>query len=115
MALLSIMVLTMELLLFFFLVRGKNRIYIDSVLRKRQRKKLKYTNFWDWLIYKKHYGILPKSRIVWYWSIFVEYVISVIIVLIFQLTPFTEVGRYLVYTFFVINAFALLGADFGMI
>lgn len=115
MALISIFVLTLEFLLFFFLIRGVNRMYTDSILRKRQRQKLKYSNFWDWLLYKQHYKILPKSRIIWYFSIFFEYIISIIIILICHFTPFNEVGRYLVYTYFMINAFVLLGSEFGMI
>lgn len=115
MSLISILVLTLEFLLFFFLIRGVNRMYTDSILRKRQRKKLKYSNFLDWLLYKQHYKILPKSRIIWYFSIFFEYVISIIIIVICHFTPFNEVGRYLVYTYFMINAVVLLGTEFGMI
>ena len=112
--LLLILIFTLEFLLFFFVIRGINRLYTDSALKKRQRKKLKYTKFIDWFLYKQHYDILPKTRLIWYFSVIAEYCILIIIVIVFRFELYSEISRNLVCSFFLLNALLLLGAEIGV-
>ena len=111
---LPLFILSSGFLLFFFLARGINRQYTDSILKKRQRKKLKYTDFWDWILYRKHYDVLPKSRLVWYFSLFLQYFIAIAVVIVCNFIPSVNIGPSVVTIYYTVNTLLFFGADMGM-
>ena len=98
----------------FFMIRGVNKMYVDSVLAKRQRKKIKYENFVDWFFLKKHQLILPKSRIFWYFFNFVLFGITLLVTVLFYIFEIGEAGK-IGWIYFVINGIWLILAWFNFL
>ena len=105
----SLLLETLTLLLMFFLIRGIIRICIDKSLTKRQRKsRAKRQKFDEWFFYKRYVDVLPKSKLLWYYSNFIMYIIAVVLTLIFHFANITEAGRTIVYVYFAINGVGIL-------
>ena len=111
----SLLALILCFLLMVFLIRGVNWLYIDSVLTKRQRKKIKSNNFMDWLLLKEHRSVLPKSRIVWYFLNFLLFAISLFAIVLFYLFDKSEIGSSIPWIYFVINGVWLIAAKMNLL
>lgn len=99
---------TLVLLLTFFVGRGVIRIYIDSILPKRQRKKLaKNQSFVEWFSYGRYLDVLPKSKLVGYYSNFVIYVALLIIATILNHLDMKEISAYLIWVYFVFEVLVI--------
>ena len=97
----QILALTLSFVLMFFLVRGVLRIYIDSTLKKRQRKKFaKNQSFSEWFFYKRYKDILTKPKLFLYYSLFVLYVIFLTVIIILYLTGNQTVGNKIIWAYF---------------
>ena len=95
----------------FFLIRGANFMYIEANFKKRQRKRIKYSNFKEWVLYKSHYPFLPKGRIVWYFVNFAFFGISVILIITFDLFGLEAIATKVLLAYFWTNAvWALLNS-----
>jgi len=111
----SLLLETLTLLLMFFLIRGIIRIYIDSILTKRQRKsRAKHQKFDEWFFYKRYMDVLPKLKLLWYYSNFVMYIIAVVCTLIFHFANIPEAGRSIVYVYFAINGVGIIFSRFEL-
>ena len=105
----KILALTLNLFLMFFLIRGIIRMYTDSILKKRDRKaRAKGQSFLEWFFYKRYLDVLPKSKLIWYYSNFISYVISILTVVILTLIGRSEHSKIVVSAYFLIYAFSLL-------
>ena len=116
----SLMALVLCFLLMFFMIRGVNRLYIDSTITKRRRQKIrrqiiKSKSFIDWLLLKEHRSVLPKSRIVWYFLNFLLFVISFITIVLFHLFGKAEIANSIPWTYFVINAVWCIAAKMNLL
>ncbi len=70
--------LSLVLILSFFLTRGGIYIYINNQLSKRQRqKKGKKQTFVEWFFYKRYLDVLPKWKLVLYYSNFILYLLFI--------------------------------------
>lgn len=109
----GILALTLAFILLFFLIRGCIRLYIDSVLKKRDRQhRQRNQSFFEWFLYKRYNDVLKKSKFVWYYSIFVEYVISIIAMIVFYSLEMHDWARGVLSVYFYFNA-ALLVVKYG--
>ncbi|MBE6580034.1 MAG: hypothetical protein E7650_00270 [Ruminococcaceae bacterium] len=109
----QILALTLTLFLMFFLIRGVTRMYIDSVLTKRQRKtRAKKQTFFEWFFYRRFLGVLPKFSLVWYYINFAVYFVMVIAVIILKIVGIPNIGRDIVWVYFAINAVFLISFRF---
>ena len=101
----GILALTLALILFFFLIRGVIRLYADSVLKKRDMKsRQKNQSFSEWFFYKRYKDILPKSKIVWYYSNFAEYLIALIAMIVFYSMDMHDFARGILLVYFYFKA-----------
>lgn len=101
--------LTVTFLLMFFLIRGVIRLYIDSVLTKRQRKKSKRNEkFVEWFTYKRYLDILPKSQIVWYYLNFVMFITAFVAMIILYALEMQDVNRTILWIYFASNGVWLI-------
>lgn len=109
----QILAITLVLVLMFFMIRGVTRIYIDSVLKKRQRKKFaKNQTFKEWFLYTRYLDIIPKYLRIWYYSNFLMYVLSLIAVVVLNACGMGDLGRSVIGLYFFINAAALVSSKF---
>ena len=108
MFLMDTFVLLLAFLLIFFVSRGVIRMYIDSLLTKRKQHKLKYSNFIDWLTYKKHYSFLPKIVLIWYFSIIATFFVSIISTLIFHVVNLPQIAKTIVKAYYSIYSTVLI-------
>ena len=97
-------------LLMFFLIRGVNRSYIDSVLTKRQRKKLKSKSFSEWFLIKNQRKILPKFRVFCYFFQFPLFCITLLAIILCHSIGFEEAAREILWGYYVINGCWVIGA-----
>ena len=107
----QLIALTLELLLFFFVIRGVIHIEIGNIVNKRERKRLaKNQSFKEWFFYKRYVDVLPKSTLVWYFSNFVSYIICMIAVIILNLLNKTDIGRTVIWIYFSVYGVSLIFA-----
>ena len=111
----QLLALCLSFLLMFFMIRGINRWYIDTILPKRKRHKIKNKNFIEWFLYKNYLSILPKSRILHYFLNFVLFIISAIAIIICHLIHVTEIGRNILWAYFVVNSVWLICARINLL
>jgi hypothetical protein len=103
----DLIILLLSFILIFFITRGCIRFYIDSSLPKRKRHKLeRNTTFTDWLLYKKYRDILPTPLLIYYFSIFVTFLISAVLIVIFHINDMSEFNRYVLSIYFYGNGMA---------
>lgn len=102
----DLIILLLAFLVIFFVNRGYIRLYIDASLPKRKRQKLDRSGqtFIEWLLYKKYRDILPKPLLLYYFSIFVTFLISAILIVIFDLSGIPELKRDVVSIYFYGNS-----------
>lgn len=108
MVLMDMLVLLLVFLLIFFTSRGVIRMYIDSLLTKRKRHKLKNRNFIDWITYKRYYGFLPKIVLIWYFSIIATFFVSIISILIFHMVNLPLIAKTIIKVYYSIYSTVLI-------
>ena len=97
----KILALTFAFLLNFFITRGIIRMYIDNELKKRERKqRAKDQSLKEWFFYKKYRDVLPKPKLIWYFSGFITYFVAVVMIIIFSLLNMTEISRTVLKIYF---------------
>jgi hypothetical protein len=94
----DLIILLLAFLVIFFVNRGCIRLYIDASLPKRKRHKLERSDrtFIEWLLYKQYRDILPTPLLIYYFSIFVTFLISAILIVIFHVTRLKSPMEFLV-------------------
>ena len=98
-----ILATTLALIVSYFICRSTLAIKIDQMLKKRQRKKLaSKQTFAEWFFYKRYVDILPKFYLIWYYSLFVQYVIAIVATIIFRSTP--EIINRIPLGFLILNS-----------
>lgn len=104
----DLIILLLSFLLIFFITRGCIRVYIDASLPKRKRHKLERSDrtFIEWLLYKQYRDILPTPLLIYYFSIFVTFLISAVLIVIFHINDMSEFNRYVLSIYFYGNGMA---------
>ena len=102
----DLILLFLSSLLFFFLTRGVVMYYIVSFLPKRKRKKNQRNTctFTEWLMYKKYRDFLPKSLMIYYFSIFLTFLILIVLIVILHTNGMPESGRLVLQIYFFANS-----------
>jgi hypothetical protein len=102
----DLIILLLAFLVIFFVNRGYIRLYIDASLPKRKRQKLDRSGqtFMEWLLYKKYRDILPKPLLIYYFSIFVTFLISATLTVIFDINGLSELKRHVLSIYFYGNS-----------
>ena len=104
-----ILATTLNFLLMFFMNRGMLWLYLYSILRKRERKRLaKNQSFKEWFFYKRYTDIIPKIRLVCYYANFALYPLSIIAVIVGQITGIQEIGTTALHLYFQLEAIPLV-------
>ena len=103
---LQILGLTAVLILMFFIIRGKHRLFIDSSLNRSNRKKrCKNQTLIEWFFYRRFQDVLPKRSLLWYYGHLVLYPILVIIVLLLDYIQVqNEIGNTIIWVYFFFSA-----------
>ena len=104
----DLIILLLSFLLIFYTTRLCIRFYIDSSLPKRKRHKLERSDrtFIEWLLYKQYRDVLPKPLLIYYFSIFVTFLISAVLIVIFNRNDLSELKRYVISIYFYGNGMA---------
>ena len=102
----DLIILFLAFLVIFFVNRGYIRLYIDTSLPKRKRHKLERSDrtFIEWLLYKQYRDILPTPLLIYYFSIFVTFLISTILTVIFDINSLSELKRHVLSIYFYGNS-----------
>ena len=77
------LVLTLQFLLFFFLIRGAIAIYIGTKIKKNRHrtKRTKGQSLLDWLLYRRFSDVIPKSEML-YWIYYGNIALYVLLMLV---------------------------------
>jgi hypothetical protein len=99
-------ILLLAFLLIFFCTRLCIRVYLDASLPKRKRHRLERSDrtFIEWLLYKQYRDILPTPLLIYYFSIFVTFLISAVLIVIFHINDMSELERYVISIYFYGNS-----------
>lgn len=88
--------ITLCFLLLFFMCRGVMAMYLSTLIKKRKHRadRTRGQSFWEWLLYKRFWDILPKSETAYitYWANFV--LCFILIISIIVLSSFDMVDRF---------------------
>ncbi len=106
----DILIVTLEFLLMFFMVRLKIKFFFDKKMSKSDRKNRNKTNFWSWIFYKKYIQFLPKVYLVCYFSHFIIYPILVttfIVLYSLGFLDYNNIDGTIIYSYFLISAVPL--------
>lgn len=91
-----IIAITLCFLLMFFMTRLLMAMYLCTLIKKRKNRadRTKGQSFWEWLLYKRFWDVLPKSETAYitYWANFVLYFILIISIIV--LSSFDMVDRF---------------------
>ena len=99
-----IALLTLDTVLFFFVIRGFIHSHLYNILRKRSRKRLKRNQtFKEWFLLSRYLEVLPKRMIIWYYSNFISSAAIIIIMVIARILGNTTVGLPLCAAHFIAN------------
>lgn len=105
----DLIALLFSLLLFFLLTRGIVMYYISCFLPKRKRKNIQKNTctFVEWITYKKYIDYLPKSILVYYFSIFATFFLSIVLTLLLHISGMPELGKVVLRVYFLTNSVIL--------
>lgn len=111
----QLIAVTLVLILMFFITRGVIRMKIEYIVSKRERKRLsKNQSFKEWFFYKRYLNILPKSTLIWYYSNFVAYVISILSIIVLNSIGKADVGQNIIWAYFSLYGISLFFARIGI-
>ena len=106
----DLIILLLSSLLFFLLTRGVVAYYVSYFLPKRKRKKLqkKPNTFVEWITYKEYIDCLPKSILIYYFSIFVTFFVSIFLTVLSHISGMPDLGMLVNRVYFFTNAIILM-------
>lgn len=102
-------------LLSFFLIRGIIKLHIESVMTKRQRKKIKYENFMDWIFYKQYQDILPKQKLFWYFLNFALVIIFSALIVVLTSLDLSGICNIILWLYLAVNGIWLIVQRVGLL
>ena len=109
-----IIAITLCFLLMFFMTRLLMAMYLCTLIKKRKHRadRTRGQSFWEWLLYKRFWDILPKSETAYitYWANFV--LCFILIISIIVLSSFDMVDRFREILFSV--QFVAIGGAIGI-
>ena len=109
-----ILAATIQVVFFFFLIRLSLRVYLNSILKKRQRKSLqKNQTFVEWFFYKRYLDVLPKYKLWWYYGNFAVYFILVPLAIVCYYTNLHDLYLEIFKSCFFINCLLLVSSNIG--
>ena len=109
----QLLTLTLVLLLMFCINRGTVRQYLNSILRKRSRKRLaRDQSFSEWFFYKRYIDILPKFVLVGYYLQFIVYIVLFIVTIVLNILSVGKIANDLIWAYFVCEALFMITISF---